>query len=220
LVNCQQLLCTDTWRHSKLARRSCKIRREKHPRAFVKVVEGSEIYNFPIHHFVHFYSKFGRKSRSNRGTVKQIAAGTRHCASRCAGRAVPPPRCPGPPAPSRGRPFPRSRTPSEASRAPSSVGARARACRPLIRVVPDRCPPLPLAVLATPLVPSLPPVRRGAGRCPAHPYKPKVVSPCAYKHPVTSLCSVGAINGSRSELRAPAGCAPSRARLYLPWHLP
>jgi hypothetical protein len=26
--------------------------------AFVKVVEGSEIYNFPIRHFVHFYSKF------------------------------------------------------------------------------------------------------------------------------------------------------------------
>jgi hypothetical protein len=24
--------------------------------AFVKVVEGSEIYNFPIHHFGHFYS--------------------------------------------------------------------------------------------------------------------------------------------------------------------
>jgi hypothetical protein len=31
----------------------------KHPKAFVKVVEGSEIYNFPIHHFVHFYSTFG-----------------------------------------------------------------------------------------------------------------------------------------------------------------
>jgi hypothetical protein len=25
---------------------------------FVKVVEGSEIYNFCIHHFVHFYSTF------------------------------------------------------------------------------------------------------------------------------------------------------------------
>jgi hypothetical protein len=39
--------------------------------AFVKVVEGSEIYNFPIHHFVHFCSKFWRYSCSNRGTVKQ-----------------------------------------------------------------------------------------------------------------------------------------------------
>jgi hypothetical protein len=28
--------------------------------AFVKVVEGSEIYNFPIHRFVHFSTIFGR----------------------------------------------------------------------------------------------------------------------------------------------------------------
>jgi hypothetical protein len=37
----------------------------KHPRAFVEVVEGSEIYNFPIHHFVHFYSNFCSSSISN-----------------------------------------------------------------------------------------------------------------------------------------------------------
>jgi hypothetical protein len=30
----------------------------KHYTAFVKVVEGSEIYNFPIDHIVHFSSKF------------------------------------------------------------------------------------------------------------------------------------------------------------------
>jgi hypothetical protein len=59
----------------------------KHPRAFVVVVEGSEIYNFPIHHLLHFYSKFGRKSWSNRGTIKQITAETRRRANRCAGRA-------------------------------------------------------------------------------------------------------------------------------------
>jgi hypothetical protein len=29
--------------------------------AFVKVVEGSEIYNFPIYHFEHFYSNFFEK---------------------------------------------------------------------------------------------------------------------------------------------------------------
>jgi hypothetical protein len=29
----------------------------KHPRTFVKVVEGTEIYNFPIHHLVHFSCK-------------------------------------------------------------------------------------------------------------------------------------------------------------------
>jgi hypothetical protein len=37
---------------------------KKHCTAFVKVVEGSEIYNFPIHHFVHFYSTFWRKTQS------------------------------------------------------------------------------------------------------------------------------------------------------------
>jgi hypothetical protein len=35
---------------------------KKHLRAFVKVVEGSEIYNFDIHRPVHFSSNFGRKS--------------------------------------------------------------------------------------------------------------------------------------------------------------
>jgi hypothetical protein len=45
--------------------------------AFVKVVEGSEIYNFPIHHLVHFYSKFWSFERSNRTTVARIQAGQR-----------------------------------------------------------------------------------------------------------------------------------------------
>jgi hypothetical protein len=58
LVNCQHLLLIETWRHSKFGNNLCGIRGEKHPRAFVKVVEGSEIYNFPIQHFVHFYSDF------------------------------------------------------------------------------------------------------------------------------------------------------------------
>jgi hypothetical protein len=37
----QIFLFSGTCRHSKLARRSCKIRREKHLMAFFKVVEGS-----------------------------------------------------------------------------------------------------------------------------------------------------------------------------------
>jgi hypothetical protein len=57
LVNCQRLLFTETEWHSKFGRSLCKNREEKHPRAFVKVVEGSEIYNFLIHHLVHFSSK-------------------------------------------------------------------------------------------------------------------------------------------------------------------
>jgi hypothetical protein len=44
--------------------------------AFVKVVEGSEVYNFPIYHFVHFYSKFLSKTRSN------VASPTRCVVSR------------------------------------------------------------------------------------------------------------------------------------------
>jgi hypothetical protein len=50
LVNWQHLLFTETWRYSKFCSNLCKIRGEKHHTAFVKVVEGSEIYNFPIHH--------------------------------------------------------------------------------------------------------------------------------------------------------------------------
>jgi hypothetical protein len=57
VVNRQHLLFTETWRHSKFGSRLCQIRGEKHPSAFVKVVEGSEIYNFPIHHLVHFCCK-------------------------------------------------------------------------------------------------------------------------------------------------------------------
>jgi hypothetical protein len=47
-----------------LASRSCKNRGEKHLQAFVKVVDGSEIYNFGIHCSEHFSSSFGRKTRS------------------------------------------------------------------------------------------------------------------------------------------------------------
>jgi hypothetical protein len=46
LVNWQYLPFTETWRHSKLASRSCKNHWEKHLWAFVKVVEDSEIYKF------------------------------------------------------------------------------------------------------------------------------------------------------------------------------
>jgi hypothetical protein len=38
----------------------------------VKVVEGSEIYNFPIHHFVHLYSTFWSFTCSNGDTVTQL----------------------------------------------------------------------------------------------------------------------------------------------------
>jgi hypothetical protein len=110
-------LYTETWRHSELASRSCKIRWEKHPRAFVKVVGGSEIYNCPIHHFVHLYSSFWRFLRSNRSTVKRFWA---DCTLRrdVARRASPPRRS------GRARAFPRCPRLPQAARAPRRVGIR------------------------------------------------------------------------------------------------
>jgi hypothetical protein len=46
----------------------------KYPRAFVKVVEGSDIYNFPIHTLVHFSCKKLSFYRSNRASPKQFQA--------------------------------------------------------------------------------------------------------------------------------------------------
>jgi hypothetical protein len=71
-VNCQHLLFTETWRHSNFGLNLCKIRWGKHYRAFVKVVEGSGIYNFAIHHFVHFYSKLWKKSWPNRSSREEF----------------------------------------------------------------------------------------------------------------------------------------------------
>jgi hypothetical protein len=51
--------------------------------AFLKVVDGSEIYNFPIHYFVHFYSTFWIFTCSNRGTVTEFSVGRCRAAPRC-----------------------------------------------------------------------------------------------------------------------------------------
>jgi hypothetical protein len=81
VVNWQQPLFIEIWRLSKFGCILCKIRWEKHPRAFVKVVESSEIYNFPVRHIVHFYSNVGRKSQSNQSKLKQANVGMRHWAA-------------------------------------------------------------------------------------------------------------------------------------------
>jgi hypothetical protein len=57
-------LFINTLQNPEFASRSCSNRREKHYTAFVKPVEGSEIYNVPVHHFMHFYSTFWRKMQS------------------------------------------------------------------------------------------------------------------------------------------------------------
>jgi hypothetical protein len=81
VVNYQQLLFTEKWRHSKFGCDLCKIRWEKHCRAFVKVVEGSEIYNFPIHHSVHFSCKISRKTVFK--TAKLCCTGACRAATSC-----------------------------------------------------------------------------------------------------------------------------------------
>jgi hypothetical protein len=64
----------------------------KHRTAFVKVVEGSEIYNFPIHHLVHFSSNFGSKSGSNSPAPQHVTlerdVATRQSARRAPAHAV------------------------------------------------------------------------------------------------------------------------------------
>jgi hypothetical protein len=67
--------------------------------AFVKVVEGSEIYNFSIHYFVHFYSTFWSFTCSNMDTATQL----------------------GQPTPRRAKPRRRARRPHPACAAPRSA---------------------------------------------------------------------------------------------------
>jgi hypothetical protein len=90
MVNRKYLLSTETWRHSMFGSVLCQIRSEKHHTAFVKVVEGSEIYNFPIHYFVHFYSTFWSYTCSNRDTGKQFGRAVPCRASAHATRYHPP----------------------------------------------------------------------------------------------------------------------------------
>jgi hypothetical protein len=134
LVNWQYLLFIKTWRHSKFVSNLCKIHGEKHPRAFVKVVEGNEIYNFPIHHSVHFSSSFGRETQSKSPESTHCAG--HDAASRRARVPVPPPWRLSPQAASRGRPFPRP----HAHRG-NSDSVLALTVSPLYP--PDRCRPPP-----------------------------------------------------------------------------
>jgi hypothetical protein len=81
------------WWHSKFGSSLCKIRWEKHPRAFVKLIEGSEIYNFPIQHLVHFSCKFWSILLSNRAGWNSVTS-CRDVAPAKAPRAPPrAPRC-------------------------------------------------------------------------------------------------------------------------------
>jgi hypothetical protein len=96
----------------------------------VKVVEGSEIYNFPIHRLVHFSSKIESKTWSKWPRIKllrQNPAAPRRRPSRRARTApyTPYHRPALPHAPSRGSRVPRGPRP-EAAHGPSTMGVRAR----------------------------------------------------------------------------------------------
>jgi hypothetical protein len=138
LVNCQYLLFTETGRHSKFGNNLCKIRWEKHHTAFVKLAEGSEIYNFPIYYFVNFYTKILRKTRSD------VASPTRW--------AEPP--CP--------RRHPRSSAPAHPRAPRTALGICARASRGRVRVFP-RPPRIPRSLKSPPFSHRVP-ARGRAGR--------------------------------------------------------
>jgi hypothetical protein len=121
---------TGTEWHSNFGCNLCKNCWENHLKAFVKVVEGSEIYNFPIHHLVLFYSNFWRFSHSNQGTVKQfwVSHALRHDIARprrSLSASAPPclPRLARPPRPCA---FPGTPVPRDALK---SVPHHAPACR-------------------------------------------------------------------------------------------
>jgi hypothetical protein len=92
----------------------------KHHMTFVKVGKGGEIYNFPIHHLVHFYSNFWSFKRSNRCTMTQSRASRCHVAT---SRALPPRH------PSLARAFPRHPAPSWGPWSPRPLTCRFRTRR-------------------------------------------------------------------------------------------
>jgi hypothetical protein len=103
----------------------------------VKVVGDSEIYNFPIHHFVHFSSIFERKTCLKSPRLKQIrashAAPRRRVPARCRARAPRPgtgrlgvrasrgPHATRGHAPSPGRPVPRGASESSQWHASATI---------------------------------------------------------------------------------------------------
>jgi hypothetical protein len=150
-----------------LASHFCQNHSEKHLRAFVEVVEGSEIYNFPIHCLVYFSSKIESNTCSKWPRIKLLrqnpAASRRHPSRRARTAPYTPYHRPAlPHAPSRGSRTPRGPRP-EAAHGPSTMGVRvrpgSRGARPPGAARTARAPPgcCPWWVS--------PPVTRGCRRC-------------------------------------------------------
>jgi hypothetical protein len=211
LVNWQYLLCTETWRHSKLARRSCKIRREEHPIAFVRVVEGSEIYNFPIHHSVHFSCNNSSYGQSNRDSPKSSGT-SRRIASAGARQVTPqPPTC----LAARGRAFPKPSAPQDASSAAPRVAPSSPPVRRQTAVLcPVRRRPLrahwPRRVAVRGVMPGTHHDAPSRGQ-PAI----KATCPPAVRAQADGL-PPAPVKAAAASPQAPAGCTPNRGSLHLP----
>jgi hypothetical protein len=152
LVNAAQTLFTNTEKIAKLACLLCKICWSKHPSAFVKVLEGGEIYNFAYYLLGHFSFKMRRKSRSKQSLaelfhtpVPESHAPARRCAQPAPVRM--PHRWLGPDAKGAcsptcvrwGRPTPhRHSSPLPLRHAPRAHGSAARALEPpLVPLLPS-----------------------------------------------------------------------------------
>jgi hypothetical protein len=100
------------------------------------------IYNFPIHHLVHFYSKFWRFSRSNQGTVKQfrVSRALRRDVARLRRppSASAPPCLPRPARPPRPCAFPRMPAPHDALKSMSRHALARRSRRTTAGRTPRR----------------------------------------------------------------------------------
>jgi hypothetical protein len=167
----------------------------------VKVVEGSEIYNFPIHHIVHFYSNFGRKSWSNKGTPSKFLP-------RACSRARPPPRSYRVPT------LPTSASESSAhhSRSPRAFPTQiAPSPRRAHAEVVERCaavrPPRPDAVRSCPVI--LAPARAA----PPHPAAAPAYKGSAPVGPRTRRFCRPLHAGGRPVRRRPAPADPSSGAL-------
>jgi hypothetical protein len=167
---------------------------------FVKVVEGSEIYNFSIYHFVHFYSNFLRKTRSNIGTPTCFAP-HRNVAHRAhARRAVTPAR-----APTRSIPRQRPEAACPEAPAPRVTWRRARgtsACDGRAKHAPVCAAGVPAAY------------KGSAALCFAC---RAVCHPCTQPHPATRPeLPTGASRGRRGEPRSRRTALPNCGILHLP----
>jgi hypothetical protein len=210
------------WWHSKFGSLLCKIRWEKYPRAFEKVVEGGEIYNFHIQHLVHFCSKIGRKTCSKWPSMKQMRRN--RAASRHRRAGAPVCTAPSPPATlgvwaacrPRSRAFPRRRVPRGrlwsfcTPRGAPTLAGHASRHGPPVRppFVRPRAPKTPLSVHRS-LVGA-----RIDYKTVAAPY-----SSCAGPPQLPVLRPRPAIKGLRGKPGVRPATFPDQGALHLPLHL-